>query len=394
MTKVRYFRIGRFVVVLLSAAFTWQPAAAAPPFETPAEYAILVDHETATVLYEKNADTAMPPASMSKLMTLYLVFERLAEGSLSLEDTLPVSEKAWRMGGSKMFVKVGDRVRVEDLLRGVIVQSGNDACIVLAEGLAGSEDYFATLMTERGREIGLINSSFRNSTGWPDPDHYMSARDLALLSLRIIEEFPKYYTYFAERTFTYGVDFSTGEPITQPNRNRLLFRTVGVDGLKTGHTAEAGYSLAASALRDGRRLVLVVAGLGSESERALEAERLLEFGYRNFKNYTLFKAGETVDRAATWLGDKESVALVLAAEVKLTLSRRARRGLKVSVVRDEPLAAPIAAGQEVGRLEITTPETEPLILPLLAQSAVGGLGPVGRVKAAFGFLLWGASSGN
>jgi len=369
-----------------------EPAQALPPVQTKAKHAILVDYDTGAVLLEKDADTPIPPASMSKLMTLYLVFERLKEGSLSLDDTLPVSPKAWRMGGSKMFVEAGKRVRVEDLIRGVIVASGNDACVVLAEGLAGSEEYFAQLMTERAKDLGLKNSHFANSTGWPDPEQYMSVRDLATLAKRIISDFPEFYHYFAERSFTYGVDVTSGKPITQPNRNVLLFRNIGVDGLKTGHTKEAGYGIAVSAERDGRRLILVVAGLSSERERANEAERLLEFGFRNFGNYKLFTAGEVVDTATVWLGDRDSVPLIVSQDVHLTLSRRARRGMKVTLTRTDPIPAPIAAGQELARIVITTPETEPITIPLLAKVSVNRLGPLGRIKAAFQYLLWGAPS--
>jgi len=390
----RLFRAGLLLAAFMAAALVGLAAQAAPPFNTPARNAILLDFDTGAVLFEKDADTAIPPASMSKLMTLELVFEQLADGSLSLDDKLPVSEKAWRMGGSKMFVEVGKRVRLEDLLQGVIVESGNDACIVLAEGLAGGEEYFVEQMNYRAAELGLKNSHFANATGWPHADHYMSVRDLASLARHIIETFPQYYHFFSEKSFTYGVDITSGRPITQPNRNPLLFTGGGVDGLKTGHTAEAGYGLVASALRDGRRLVLVIAGLGSERERSQEGDRLLEFGYRNFRNYKLFSAGEVVDTAPVWLGEKGTVPLAVTKDVILTLSRRARRGMKVTIIRDEPLSAPITEGSEVGHVEISTPETETLSLPLIATGSAERLGPVGRIKAAFEYLLFGASTGS
>ena len=387
-------RIAARLMAVVATAVLWLvagPAAhALPQVQTAAKHAILIDYDTGTVLLDKAADEPMPPASMSKLMTLYLVFERLKDGSLALDDTLPVSRKAWRKGGSKMFVEAGKRVRVEDLIQGVIVDSGNDACVVLAEGLAGSEDYFAQVMTERAGDLGLKNSHFVNATGWPDPGQYMSVRDLALLSQRIIRDFPDFYHYFSERSFTFGVDVTTGKPITQPNRNVLLFRDIGVDGLKTGHTQEAGYGMVISAERNGRRLILVIAGLSSERQRANEAERLLEFGFRNFGNYKLFSAGEVVDTATVWLGDRDSMPLIVSNDVHLTLSRRARRGMKVTLSRDEPIPAPISAGQQLAKVVITTPETEPITIPLLAQVSVNRLGPLGRIKAAFGYLLWGA----
>ena len=252
------------VLSLLAGVLTGGPAARAEAYETPAHAAILIDLQSGQELYAKNADVPLHPASMSKLMTVLMVFERLADGSLSLDDTLPVSEKAWRKGGSKMFVDLGSRVRVEDLLHGIIVQSGNDACIVVAEALGGTEEAFSEQMTKRGRELGLTHSIFKNASGWPDPDHLMSARDLATLATIIIQQYPQYYKIFGEKEFTYN-------DIRQHARNPLLYQDIGADGLKTGHTEEAGYGLTASAVRDGRRLVMVLAGLQRPGDRAREA---------------------------------------------------------------------------------------------------------------------------
>ncbi len=355
----------------------------AQALETKAREAILMDATTGTVLFEKNADQPMPPASMSKIMTVYMVFDRLKEGRLSFDHTLPVSEKAWRMGGSKMFVEVGTEVRVEDLLRGVIVQSGNDACIVLAEGLSGSEAAFAEEMTEKAHEIGLTNSQFANATGWPHPDQRMSARDLATLALRTIRDFPDYYQFYSEKEFTWS-------EIRQGNRNPLLYKTVGADGLKTGHTEEAGYGLTASAVQNGRRLILVVTGLDSVRDRAEESERLMRWGFREFKNYELFQAGETVDQAAVWLGETETVPLVAKKDVILTLARNARKGMKVSVTYASPVPAPIEEGQEIAKLVVTPSEGETVSYPLYAGTAVGQKGPFGRIVAALEFLVFGA----
>ncbi|MFN7000411.1 MAG: D-alanyl-D-alanine carboxypeptidase family protein, partial [Elioraea tepidiphila] len=255
------------------------------PIDTLARHALIVDFATGATLLEKDADVPMPPASMSKLMTAYVVFELLRDGRLRLDQELPVSERAWRMGGSKMFVEVNTTVKVEDLLRGVIVQSGNDACIVLAEAISGSEEQFSELLNERGRAIGLTNSTFRNSTGWPHPQHRMSCRDLALLAARLIHDFPDYYRYYAERSFRFN-------NITQENRNPLLYRNVGADGLKTGHTEESGFGLTASAVQDGRRVILVVNGLPSMRARSEESERLMRWAFTEFENVRLFGAAE------------------------------------------------------------------------------------------------------
>jgi D-alanyl-D-alanine carboxypeptidase (penicillin-binding protein 5/6) len=357
---------------------------AAEAYETPAQAAILVDLESGQELYAKNPDLPMPPASMSKLMTVLMVFERLADGSLSLDDTFPVSEKAWRKGGSKMFVEVGSRVRVEDLLRGIIVQSGNDACIVVAEALGGTEEAFSEQMTRRGRELGLTNSTFKNASGWPDAEHLMSVRDLARLAAIIIESYPEYYGIFAEKEFTFS-------EIRQYTRNPLLYRDIGADGLKTGHTEEAGYGLAASAVRDGRRLVMVISGLERAPDRAREAERLLEHGYRNFKNYQLFARGDAVDHADVWLGSTQTVPLVIQEDVWVSLSADGRRDLQVKVVYDGPIPAPVADGSQLAHLEIVAPGLEPRRVPLIAGEAVQAASVLGRVTSAIGYLIWGPS---
>jgi D-alanyl-D-alanine carboxypeptidase (penicillin-binding protein 5/6) len=354
----------------------------AQAIETQAREAILIDATTGVVLMEKDADQPMPPASMSKIMTVYMVFDRLKKGRLSLDDQLLVSEKAWRKGGSKMFVEVGDQVRVEDLLRGVIVQSGNDACIVLAEGLSGTEEAFAEEMTEKALEIGLTASTFRNATGWPDPEHRMTARDLAILARRTINDFPDYYHYYGEREFTYN-------EIRQGNRNPLLYKTLGADGLKTGHIDEAGYGLTASAVRNGRRLILVVGGLESVRARSEESERLIQWGFREFNNYALFDAGEIVDEAPVWLGTAARVPLVAKNDIVLTMTREARKGMKVTVNYASPVPAPIQEGDEVAKLVVTPSTGEPITFPLYAGASADLLGPIGRLVASVQFFIFG-----
>jgi D-alanyl-D-alanine carboxypeptidase (penicillin-binding protein 5/6) len=352
------------------------------PVDTIARQALLIDADTDAVLLEKNADERMPPSSMSKLMTMYVVFDMLRQGRLQLDQMLPVSERAWRMGGSKMFVQIGTSVKVEDLMRGVIVQSGNDACIVFAEAISGSETQFAELMNEYGRRIGLTGSTFRNSTGWPDPEHRMTARDLARLARRIIADFPQFYRYYNERSFRFG-------DITQENRNPLLSRTPGADGLKTGHTEEAGYGLTGSVKRGERRLILVVNGLPSMRARAEETDRLMEWGFREFENVVLFRAQDTVEEVPVYLGDRRTVPLVGGRDLVLTLPRQWRRNMQARVRYDAPIAAPIEKGQEIGRLEVSGQGVPQMSLPLIAGADVPRLGIVSRVPAVIGRWVFG-----
>ena len=368
-----------FISALL-LLLVWRPAAA---IETTAREALVIDATTGAVLFEKEADTSMPPASMSKIMTVYLIFERLRDGRLSLDDEFLVSEKAWNWAGSKMFVEVGKKVRIEDLLRGVIVQSGNDASIVLAEGVGGTEEGFAEEMTRKARELGMTGSSFANATGWPDPNQRMTARDLAILALRTIEDFPEYYSIYAETEFTYS-------DIRQGNRNPLLYKSLGADGLKTGHTEEAGYGLTASAERGGRRIILVLNGMDSVRARSEESARLINWAFREFDNYALFTPGEVVEEAPVWLGGEAYVPLIVSEGLTLTLSRKARASMKVTLSYVSPIPAPIAEGQRLATLTLTAPETEPIEIPLQAGKAVGRLGLFGRINAGVRFLVFGA----
>lgn len=355
--------------------------------DTSAREALLLDYETGTVLFSRNADVAMPPSSMSKLMTTVMIFDRLKDGSVSLDDKFRVSENAWRKGGaasggSTMFLEPNSEVRVEDLLRGIIVQSGNDACIVAAEGLMGSEDAFSEAMNRRAKEIGLTSSHFVNATGLPDDQHYVTARDLATLSRHIITHYPEFYSIYSELKFSYN-------GITQSNRNPLLYTMQGADGLKTGHTSVAGYGLTASAVMDGRRQILIINGTDSVQARATEAEKLMTWGFRNFMNRKLFTAGETVTEAEVWLGTADVVPLVLEQDLKLTLPRRADSNMEVKVMYNGPIPAPIAKGQEVGKLVISGPDIQPLEIPLVAAVEVERQGFFGRILAAAHHLLFG-----
>lgn len=358
-------------------------AGPANAIDTTAREALLVDFDTGAVLFEKNPDTLMPPASMSKIMTAYLAFDRIKAGRLSLDDKIPIGEKAWRKGGSKMFVEVNSRVKVEDILRGIIVQSGNDAAIALAEALEGSEAAFAEVMTEKARELGMMDTTYRNATGWPDPEHRMTARDLVTLAVATIRDFPEFYPIYSETTFTYN-------KIKQGNRNPLLYKGVGADGLKTGHTNAAGYGLTASVKRGGRRLVLVINGLASVRARTNESQSLIDWGFREFDNYNLLSGGEAVETADVWLGTAKTVPLVLENDLRLTLPRAARKKMKVSVLVEEPVAAPIEKGQRIATLRLTAPDMEAIELPLMAGESVERLGVLKRVMAAVGYLVWGA----
>jgi D-alanyl-D-alanine carboxypeptidase (penicillin-binding protein 5/6) len=353
------------------------------PVDVQARQAIIVDFATGAVLLEKNADQLMPPSSMSKLMTMYVVFEQMKAGRLQPDQTLPVSERAWRMGGSKMFVDLGAQVKVEDLVRGVIVQSGNDACIVLAEAISGSEQQFAELLNTTGRRIGLQNSTFRNATGWPDPEHRMTARDLTILARRIIEDFPDHYRYYNERSFRFN-------NIAQDNRNPLLARVAGADGLKTGHTEEAGYGLTGSARRGDRRVILVVNGLPSMRARAEESERLMEWAFREFEAVVLFRAQDTIEEVPVYLGERSKVPMVGGRDMVLTLPRQWRQRLQVRLRYEAPLTAPVARGQVIGAMIVGGQGVPQLELPLMAGADVERLGIVSRIPAVVSRLVFGS----
>ncbi len=348
---------------------------------TPARFAVIMDYDTGAVLYEKNADEPTPPASMSKLMTSAIVFDLIKSGQLKPTDEFAVSEKAWlEREGSSMWVRVNTKVKVIDLLRGIIIQSGNDACIVVAENIAGSEEAFADLMTKKAREWGLNNSTFGNSHGKPDPKQLMSMRDIALLSRRIIKEYPEYFKIYSEREFTW-------EGIRQPNRNPLLATFPGADGLKTGHTAEAGYGLAGTAVQDGVRRIVVFHGMGSEKDRSVEAQRLMRIAFNDFANKVLYKEGDIVGDALVFKGAEKSVPLVTKEKVSAILHRAVASAVKATVVYEGPVKAPIAAGQEIGYLRIETPSGDRREFPLYAGKAVKEVGVFGKIGLAAKTLL-------
>jgi D-alanyl-D-alanine carboxypeptidase (penicillin-binding protein 5/6) len=373
-----------FAVAFIGMA--WHATAA--EILTPAKQAYITDFESGKVLFAKDAEVPMKPASMAKIMTVFIVFQRVADGSLQLDDKFLVSEKAWRKGGSRSFVEVGSRVSVSDLLHGVIVQSGNDAAIVLAEGIAGTEQAFAEEMNFWAEKLGMTQTNFRNATGWPDPDLQTSAKDLNILTTELIKRFPvdsypDLYPIFAKREFTYN-------KISQPNRNPLVYGTKGADGLKTGHTEESGYGLVGSAVRDGQRVVMVLNGMDSMKQRSTESRRLIDLIFREYKSYEFFKQGQPVDQANVWLGTAPQVDLVLDAPLKMVLSRKDRQAMEISLQWLDPVPAPIWAGDQIGTLVVTLPD-EVTKMPLRAAQNVDTLGLFNRIGAAVKYLIFGAS---
>ncbi len=374
----------RFAYIPVLALFAFTPSVASAQVDTPAAHAIIYDYDSGEVLYCKSCDVAMPPSSMSKLMTVELVFQRLKDGRLKPTDTFHVSENAWRQGQkdneSKMWVAINSDVSVDDLLKGIIVQSGGDACVVVAEALGGSEAGFAQMENKRAQDLGLAHSHFVNSSGVPDPGQTMSAEDLAKLSAHIIREYPAYYSYFALADFTWS-------KIKQANRNRLLFMNIGADGLKTGHTDAGGYGIVGSAVQGGRRLIVVVNGLGSENERNNEAARLLNLGFREFKSYQLLAANDIVGGAPVWGGAKDMVALKVGAPVNVSMAADARRDMKVTLHYDGPVEAPIAAGQAIGTLTVSAPGKQDTVVPVVASEAVPRTGIFGHMLLGLRALL-------
>jgi D-alanyl-D-alanine carboxypeptidase (penicillin-binding protein 5/6) len=373
--------------------------------ETSAEHAVIMDGASGQVLWAKNDDMPTPPASMSKLMTLELLFQRLKDGRVKLTDTFPVSQRAWSTQGSKGFAPLGARLPVETLIRGIIIASANDMCVVVAESLGGSVESFADMMNARAKQLGLTQSHFVNPNGLPDPPgQLMSVLDLAKLARHLIYAYPQYYHYFAERSFT--MDVGNGRSITQQNRDSVLDMFPGTDGLKTGHTDAAGYGIVVSAVKNGQRLILVLNGLRypqldkmSPSAqdwhgvrlRGEEAARMLGIAFREFRNYQLFKPGDIVGQAEVWQGSHDTVPLQVGAPVSVTMEVESRSGMKVTVSYDGPVQAPIAKGQQIGTINISAPDFPGEQVPLYAANAVSGAGVFERMFLGLKALIFGRS---
>lgn len=357
--------------------------------ETEAKQAIVYDFNTGEILFEKNGDEIMVPSSMTKIMTAHLVFERIRDGQLKYTDVLPISEKAWRIEGSKMFVNVNTEVPVEDLLKGVIVQSGNDASIALAEGLSGSETTFAEEMTARAKAMGAKDTVFLNASGMPDEGHQSTAKDLAIMAAHTIKEFPdEYQKYYTLIDYTYN-------NIKQGNRNPLLYKNLGsgivADGMKTGHTEAGGYGLVGSAVQNGHRLIVVVNGLPSHKARDQAATALITWGFNEFKNQKFFSKGDVVDQVDVWAGSVPSIPVVAGDAVEMVLPRSAVKDMVVKAVYNAPLPAPLKAGDVVGHIEIAVPGKPPKEIPLLAGQNAEKAGFFNRIGLAVDYLLWGKS---
>lgn len=372
-------------ILAIAGVLTGLSAVSAAAFDTKARAAFVLDTGTDTVLLDKNAQEPLPPASMSKLMTLYVAFEALRDGRLTLDERLPVSSHAMSYKGSTMFLNTQDRVRVEDLLRGIIVLSGNDACAVIAEALSpdGSEAGFARYMTQRARQMGMMNSTFANSNGWPAVGHRMSVEDLAILAERLIEDFPEYYPLFAETEFA----FDGRAPSNTRNRNPLLRLNIGADGLKTGHTEEAGYGLVGSAKQGDRRVIFVISGLNSTSARAEEAEAIVNWSFRQFARKTIAKAGQPVAQAEVWMGGEPTVGLVPAQDMTVLLPALSGNQIEAEVVYTGPVTAPVTKGQKLAELLVKPQDLPEMRLPLVAEKDIPAGGFVIRVKTAAEVLI-------
>ena len=369
-------------------------AAAAPPFETAATVAFMKDLSSGAVLYSKDADRRMPPASMAKMMTVYVAFDMIRRGELKLEQKFEVRPETWQRwhgpaAGSTMFLSVGEQVSVADLLSGIVTLSGNDACVVLAEGISGTEPAFVALMNEQAKKLGLTNSHFGNSNGWPDEGvTYVSARDLATLAEATIRDHPQLYkAFYSKPSFTWGKTLGAGADITQANRDPLLGRVAGADGLKTGHTDEAGYGFTGSAEQGGRRIVMVLAGMNSFNQRISESVGFMNWGFRAWRAKPLFAKGKQVQTAEVQLGDARSVGLIAPRDLTVTVPAGSDAAMKLSVVYDGPIKAPIKAGQHIADLVVATSDAPPQRLPLVAAADVDTAGFFGRLWAGLRSIL-------
>ena len=373
----------KILILIISSIFIFNRALA---LNTTASQAIIYDYETKTVIFEKNSKELVSPSSMSKIMTIYYLFKKLKDGEIELTDEFKVSKKAWKKGGSKMFVNVGESVKVEDLIRGIIVQSGNDACIVVAEAISGSEELFAEELNLLGQEIGLKNSNFTNSTGWPDPEHLMTAEDLLTLTIRTIEDFPEYYHYYAEKEFTYS-------NIKQNNRNPLLYSNIESDGLKTGHTSLGGYGIVVSIKQNNRRLILVLNGLKSSKERAKESERLSKIIINQYFNYLISEEDKIIKNLNVWGGKKKYVGAVPNQKIIVTIPKKVKNNLKMIVKYKLPLTAPIYKDKPIAELIVMKNDTNAVLskFDLYPEVDVEKSSFLAKIYYNFKYLIFGDS---
>ena len=377
------------ILLILFIIFNFSTLKAAE-FNIDAKTAILQDYLSGEILYEKDADMSIYPASMTKIMTSIIAFDLIKKGQLDLDEKFIVSENAWRLanaGYSSMFIMVGDEVSVENLLRGIIVASGNDACVTLAEGIAGSEEEFAVMMTSKAQEIGMYNTNFSNASGINDPDNYSTARDILIMSEYLIKNFPDFYKYFAEKEFTW--DRTGGDPITQGNRNPLLYKNMGADGIKTGYLAVEKYSLASSLVRKGRRLIAVGSGFNSKTSRSKQSARLLTYGLTNFDTIEIYNKNNSFYELDVWLGKKNTVKTHFDTNVYKTIQKARLRYLKVILNYDGPLKAPIIKDQKVGEVKIFYKDDLIKTLDLLASENIQEVNKFTKLVRSINFLIWG-----
>jgi serine-type D-Ala-D-Ala carboxypeptidase (penicillin-binding protein 5/6) len=349
-------------------------------FNSNAKYAVLMDYDTKTILFEKEAYTRMAPSSMSKMMTAYIAFENLQSGQVKLDELFPISEKAWRMGGTRMFIPLNSHVSFENLLKGLIIQSGNDAAVAIAEILMGNEEEFVEKMNETAKRLGMNRTNFTNASGWPDENNYSCAYDLAILGAKTIEDFPQYYHYYAQKEFVYN-------DIKQGNRNGLLYRNIGADGLKTGHADEAGYGVTASVKRQDRRLIAVVNGLKSNKERTIEAEALLNYGLMNFTNVKILDKNHPIEKIKVSNGIVKELNLISPSTIIMTIPKSEAKHLKIRINYHSPIIAPVDIMQKLGEIEVETANMGKKTYPLFSSSDVNKAGFIQRIEENFKSLF-------
>ena len=366
-----------FIIILFYSNYSFA-------IDSKAEQAIVIDFTTKEVLFEKNPNQIISPASMTKIMTVFIVFDRLKNTDLNIDDTCNISAKAYKMGGSRTFLEIDEKVTINDLLRGIIIQSGNDASVAIAECLAGTEEDFAKLMNVYAENLGLKNSNFKNTSGWPEDNHYSTVKDIAILSNELIFNFPTLYTYFNEKTFTYN-------DIKQPNRNKLLNTFSGADGLKTGYVKSSGWGIAGSALRNDRRITVVISGTNSSRSRLNESSNLLNWAFTQTSRKTLFKKNQIIKNVDVWLGNKSTVNLVIPETIISTLSFDQLKSIKSNIEYEKPISAPFDSGIQKGSLTISVSGKDDIIIPLVTENNVGSINPLMRIVSAIKYLIFGTS---
>tara|TARA_Y100001970_G_C14190429_1_gene835034 strand:+ start:792 stop:1940 length:1149 start_codon:yes stop_codon:yes gene_type:complete len=378
----------KIIFIIIGLIFVSNSAQSSPKMNV--KTAIMIDYDSEKILYEKDPDLTIYPASMTKIMTSIIAFDLLKEGKISLDDKYIVSENAWRMsqsGFSSMFIMVNDEISVENLLKGIIIASGNDSCVALAEGIAGSEENFADMMNEKAAEIGMESTNFANSSGLNDPDNYSTVRDIALMSKYLIKNYPEYYEIYKEKEFTW--DRTGGDPITQGNRNPLLYKNIGVDGIKTGYLAVEKYSLASTMKKIERRLIAVVSGFDSKTSRSKDSHKLLNWGYRNTETYEISKKDSTVFEIKSWLGKKNFIKGITKDDVFVTINKKNRRTFRVELEYDGPIKAPVNKGEKIAKLNVFQKDELIDSVPIFSSEEIKKVNFIKSLFLSLNYLVWG-----